>query len=469
MSRKEVKDFIYDPKRQARIREEMTALIAIPSVSEDGEGKYVFGKNCGMALETMLALGEKHGYQTENHDYYCGSIVLKGENPADEIGIIAHLDVVPAVEGWTYPRFALTEENGLYIGRGVRDDKGWAVMAMTAMDYFREKNISLPFSVRLLVGCNEEKGMNDLCYFLKDHVPPRFSMVPDGEFPVCVGEKSIAELELDLGVPGDGIYDFSGGNASNSVPDLAELILDNRYLSACQALTLPEEITLSVKDGRPVFSAKGKSAHAAEPVGSINAIVLLAKFMLSTGLLPKGGMAEKQLSFYVNTMQDVFGTGFGINCEDELSGVLTCICGMTFVRDGVLRMNINIRHPNSVSLETLLEKITEITKNAGFGTVTVDHASKGYAFSPDKHEVKVLTEAFRTVTGTEGKPYVMGGGTYARSFPNAVAFGGSFDESSSPLGPGRGRAHERDECIPVNEFNQALEIYIESILRLAGM
>ena len=155
------------------IRSALETLISVPSVSQDAPAPHIFGDASAEALDRMLEIADKLGFETENHDYYCGSVLMPGEDPSDEIGIIAHLDVVPAVEGWRYPRFALTVENGHYIGRGVRDDKGPAVAALAAMYFFKEKHIRLPFTVRLLLGCDEERGMGDLPHFLASHAAPR--------------------------------------------------------------------------------------------------------------------------------------------------------------------------------------------------------------------------------------------------------------------------------------------------------
>ena len=62
----------------------------------------------------------------------------------------------------------------------------------------------------------------------------------------------------------------------------------------------------------------------------------------------------------------------------------------------------------------------------------------------------------------------MGGGTYARHFPNTVAFGATIDKYRDALGPGRGRAHDRDEYLSVTEFESAVKIFVLSLLKLGG-
>ena len=251
MTNQEILAYVNADTTQAMIRSALETLISVPSVSQDAPAPHIFGDASAEALDRMLEIADKLGFETENHDYYCGSVLMPGEDPSDEIGIIAHLDVVPAVEGWRYPRFALTVENGLYIGRGVRDDKGPAVAALAAMYFFKEKHIRLPFTVRLLLGCDEERGMGDLPHFLASHAAPRFSFSPDSVFPVCVGEKGIAEIEINLGALDAGLLSLKGGIVSNAVADTAEAVLDPSLAEQLRALALPANITLSDRDGKP--------------------------------------------------------------------------------------------------------------------------------------------------------------------------------------------------------------------------
>ena len=80
-----------------------------------------------------------------------------------------------------------------------------------------------------------------------------------------------------------------------------------------------------------------------------------------------------------------------------------------------------------------------------------------------------MTAAFSDMTGLDAKPYTMGGGTYARSFPNTVAFGAAVTEIETALGPGCGGAHERDECVRIEEFNQSAAVFIRALLNLAAL
>jgi acetylornithine deacetylase/succinyl-diaminopimelate desuccinylase-like protein len=76
---------------------------------------------------------EQKGLKTVNGDYYCGY----GETGEGEklIGILAHLDIVPAGSDWNSDPFRMVEKDGYLYGRGVSDDKGAAVASMYALKY----------------------------------------------------------------------------------------------------------------------------------------------------------------------------------------------------------------------------------------------------------------------------------------------------------------------------------------------
>ena len=60
----------------------------------------------------------------------------------------------------------------------------------------------------------------------------------------------------------------------------------------------------------------------------------------------------------------------------------------------------------------------------------------------------------------EAKPITIGGGTYARSMPNAVAFGALFPGAVDTM-------HQKDEYIEIEDLVKMTDIFAEAILRLA--
>ena len=72
-----------------------------------------------------------------------------------------------------------------------------------------------------------------------------------------------------------------------------------------------------------------------------------------------------------------------------------------------------------------------------------------------------LTGVFNEVTGENREPFVMGGGTYARKLPHALAFGlGGMNRPETTLfAPGHGGAHQPDEGLYLPNLKKALLIF----------
>jgi succinyl-diaminopimelate desuccinylase len=71
-------------------------------------------------------------------------------------------------------------------------------------------------------------------------------------------------------------------------------------------------------------------------------------------------------------------------------------------------------------------------------------------------------EVYRKNTGDEAsKPMVIGGGTYARAIPNAVAFGPRFPDSPN-------LAHQTDEYAAVDDLMKITRIYADAMYKLTG-
>lgn len=449
----------YIVSKRAAYERDLGALIEIESVGTDADGRFVFGKGSAAAIDKMLEIGKSYGFKAENHDYYCASLVYG--DCEDEVGMIAHLDVVPAGDGWSYPPYKLTVENGLLIGRGTEDDKGPAVAALYAMRLLKDKGITLPFSVRLLLGGDEERGMNDLPYYLKSHKPPFFSFTPDSEFPVCCGEKGIGKINVRFDKGLGRIASISGGTVTNAVAGKAFAVINDIDDSS---LPCAEGISVSYEDGRAVVTAVGKTAHAATPEEGLNAIALLARYLLDNVQLEEDERAT--LLFLAEHCGDYLGTKLGIAEADELMGYLTCVGGLLKTEDGKAIQNFNVRYPRSGSWDGIIAAVEKAV--APFGGKIISHThSDGYSFSPEKAEIQALTGAYELVVGEKGAPYTMGGGTYARSFPNTVAFGCTIKKHRGLLGEGRGAAHDRDEYLSVAEFESAVKIFALSLLKIA--
>ena len=120
--------------------QDICKLSEIPSVSVKTEDPDMpFGQACLDALHAALDLGKSMGFETFNHENYCGTLLWKGE-VIQRSGFFGHADVVPAGNGWTCCEpFKPVVKDGLLIGRGVSDNKGSFMTALYALKYLKEQ------------------------------------------------------------------------------------------------------------------------------------------------------------------------------------------------------------------------------------------------------------------------------------------------------------------------------------------
>ena len=83
---------------------------------------------------------------------------------------------------------------------------------------------------------------------------------------------------------------------------------------------------------------------------------------------------------------------------------------------------------------------------------------------PDSPEIQTCINTYNEITGEQAELYTMGGGTYARDFPNAVSFGPEHPER--PMPKWVGAVHCVDEGASVEFLLEALKIYIATLVRL---
>lgn len=445
-------------------------IVAIPSISKPEDKESPFGKECRTALELMLQIGEEHGFHTENYDYYVGSIGYSEKNWDNMIGFWNHLDVVPVGEGWEYPPFNPTRKGKYIIGRGSQDNKGPAVGILYAMQCIRDLGLPMKHDLCLFVGCDEERGMDDIGYY-KSHYPlPALSIIADCGFPVCYGEKGILECKIiSMKSLGSAILEFDGGTAGNIIPDRARLVLKQDGIAADKIKQLKDILHISLEDGKIFLTAEGVSGHSAFPEGSKNAINILCEAVCQSGIL--SGSDLDILESICKATSGNYGEEFGIGYEDELSGKLTCAGTVLRTDNGIVSLIFNIRYSITAKADIIIEKLKKYWTEQNFELKLIRNSEPNY-FNPNHPAVEKLTEVFNSITGKSMVPYTMGGGTYARKLPNAFGFGiGNMPErieenETFNLRPGQGAAHGPDEALDCSKLIDAMKIYVMGILSL---
>ena len=458
-----VKEFVA-ANRDALIRD-IGRLVAINSVKTAPEEGAPYGPGVRkVELETMKIAEELGFGEVRDCDGY---IAYAHTGPEDRfLGIIGHTDIVPVTDGWFRDPFEMFEKDGFLVGRGTGDDKGPLLAAMYACKYLMDNKIPLRYGLRVLIGCDEECGMSDVPYYLEHCQAPVFAFTPDAGFPVGHGEKGIYSTDLISAPVADRIVFLSGGTATNVVPDKCTVTLkDVSAETLREAAKESDRYEISEKDGLVTVTARGVAAHAGMPFESVNANGLIADLLLKADVLK--GAEKHAVTFMHKVMENVYGTFEGIDGEDGRFAPTTLICGMVKkLEDGSFLVNVNSRYNTSVTPQQVEDRVAAKAAEWGFRAENTDNSGPFY-LEPDHPAVQLMCDIYNEVTGENEKPFVISGGTYARHMANTVSFGCEMPNEKTP--DWVGSAHMTNEAISIDTLLKALEIYIETLIRLQSV
>lgn len=442
--------------------DDLEALVAVPSVVDESRtaAGAPWGLECRRALDVAMDVARRQGLAVVDCDGHVAYGELAGETP-EQVATIAHVDVVPAGEGWTVEPYTVTRREGVLLGRGVLDDKGAALASIYAAGFLarRVHNGWKPQrTLRCIWGASEEAGMMDVRRYLADHEPPAFLFTPDAEFAVCCGEKGCVNAEVSHAVDSAGaIIELAGGVARNAVPARAEALV--RMDARVDGLPRAEGIDVEpAGDGVARIVAHGVAGHAAEPAGTVNAINVLVAYLAVCGIC---SAAECEfLGFCKRALGAWDGSGLGIDIADELFGGLTCIGGTVRTQAGRFVLTLDARLPGAADVEQVGHRIEDVACECGC-EARITHTREPFAMDPQSPEVMVLRRAYEEFAGRHAVPFAIGGGTYAHHFPHAVGFGPL--DRTEPLPDWVGPEHGPDEGIWEHQLKRALAIYIRSL------
>ncbi len=169
-------------------------MVQIDSVEAEAEPDAPFGRGVKKALDAALQLAEEMGFSAVNVDNYMG-YASYGESE-DYVCAVGHLDVVPVGTGWKQPPFSGYMKDGVIYSRGVLDNKGPIFSCLYALYALKELGIRPDRQIRILFGCDEETGFEDLKYYLSKEKPPVMGFTPDCKYPVVYAERGRALVEI---------------------------------------------------------------------------------------------------------------------------------------------------------------------------------------------------------------------------------------------------------------------------------
>lgn len=438
-----------DDTLDAQVKDLQT-LIRIPSVSR-GEPKdgMPLGEGVHNALSEALALANRLGFSdTRSLDGLCG-LVDYGEG--DELlCIMAHLDVVPAGTGWDGDPFSGDVRNGRVYGRGTLDNKGAAVSALYALAAVKNAGIPLKRRVRILLGCDEEAGWKCIDRYHETEEEPTLAFTPDAEYPLVHSEMGICHVTYAIDTPIHGLT-VDCGTAENVIPGEAEAVLSQAAVP-CAA---PDGVQVQL-DGNTV-RVKGFGGHAANPELAENALQGLLCVLEEQPLEADAFALVSSLHALLD--RDRHGEGFCLDITDE-SGTLTLVPSMLHIDSNGASLTMDCRFPFSVTAERLLDTLDAPFHALGF--VRKKTAVKdGHFIDPNGELAGTLLSIYESHTGKKATPLSIGGGTYARAFKNAVAFGIAREGDENCC-------HMPNESIATEDIRFNTTVMAEAIARLAG-
>ncbi len=410
---------------------DLQALIRIPSVSrgEPREGM-PYGEHVYNALRKAQDIAKRLGFEKVwDVEARCG-VVEYGQG--DEIvAVMAHLDVVPEGTGWQYPPYGAEIHDGAMYGRGTADDKGAAVSALYALYALKESGAKMKRRVRILLGCDEERGSTGMQRYKEVEGEPTMAFTPDATYPVV-----------------------------NSEMNISHMLFEKKYESAVRAKvgTAMNVIPGTAASTVPALVATGKEGHASVPDHADNALMKLVK-ALSEADLPKAD--RETFAGLVSLLHGYnHGEGLGVDFTDA-SGRLTLAPTVFSADETGVTVGFDIRYPASMTFEQLTGPIDERMGALGFAVKTRSN-SLGHYIAPETELVSTLMDVYGELSGDrESKPISIGGGTYAREFRNAVAVGVTRPDRPD-------LCHVANENILLSEMQFNTQFMAECLKRLAA-
>ena len=479
----EIRDYFYAHLDQLK------ELLAINSIY-DGDtvcAEMPYGKGPSAALDYMRQLALSDGFEVLEYANQAIAIRRKGEEHAERIDIASHLDVVEVDGNWSRDPFKPEIIDGRLYGRGTCDMKTAAFETYLVLKKLTEEKVPFNKELRIVYGCDEERTMNDMFYYVSKAGLPAFAFTPDGRFPMAIGEKGALMWRIRGQYEGSIIRKLEGGVQCNVISPKASVELADDF---DVELLKPKLATISKYelDGKRL-TVYGRAAHCSMPPAGHSATVDLLYVLKDFDKL-----ADNLYEIFKSPYGDTFGyqpletlrevmpeklTGsddmdtavnrlFALYLSDEKqAGDIRNAFQKLFTNNlGIIRINedgeiyaeVDGRYPYPLSSAELTEKLQKMCDYA----VTLDYDSPPTSNSLDDPYIRILLDVYREKTGDQTEPFVSGGVSYSKVFGHCVTYGLDASKNTSSM------AHQADEYVEIEDAIKALEIYYEAVKRLVS-
>ncbi|MBQ6898995.1 MAG: Sapep family Mn(2+)-dependent dipeptidase [Clostridia bacterium] len=453
-----------DSQREDFLKD-LKSLVDIKSVREAPAPGKPFGEGPARALGEAIKISASHGFDTVNFDNYAGEITY-GKDPV--LMLLAHLDVVDEGDFWTYEPYNMTIADGKAYGRGTTDDKGAMLCCLYAVKAARELFGEPKRGVRLVMGCGEETGSEDMDFYFSKREKLPFTLSPDADYPLINLEKGRFAPQFTKRAENSGektVFSFSGGTTGNIVPCKARVLLSG--ITAEEARPSIDavskktgvEFSVSEENGLLGISALGVSAHAAHPDAGNNAQTALISLINTLDLTDNEAAASFRALERLFPHKETDGFSAGVRMSDETSGALTLNFGVLHFADGVFTGSLDLRCPLCANEENVKAVIGRAFADNGFSFEGDPEMIPVHYVPEDAPVIKTALKVYEEYTGLKGECLAIGGGTYVHDIPGGVAFGIEFHGTDY-------RIHGADEFAVIDELLLTAKMYTAIIYEL---
>ena len=455
-------------RNDMKFRSDLEKLIAINSVRSPEEPGMPYGRASFEALDTAKKMLNENGVEVENFE----NIVITADfgNSPPLVGVLAHLDIVAAGEGWDYDPFELTIDNGKYYGRGIVDNKGPAVAAMYAMYCVRELCPDLKHGYRLILGSGEETGCLDVKEYLKKNDPPPNVFSPDAEFPIVNIEKGRflpmfkASFKEETAVPR--VLEIHGGETPNVVPNVSEAVIEgisfSDALTFCKKYSTKTGAKLSAREvgDTVIITSEGKAGHASLPETGLNAQTALIEMLAAMPFAESKGFGYIRALSRLLPHGDHLGEAIGLKMNDKISGDLTVNFGVLNYSVTEISGSFDSRTPQCADKADVFGMTKAKFEAEGFdltsGELVVSHVT-----DESTPFVQTLARVYEKYTGQKGQCKAIGGSTYVHGIPGGVVFGCCMNGETNNV-------HGPNEYIAIDQLTMSAKMFAEVIIEMCG-
>ena len=429
--------------------ESLKTIVSYPSVLNEGENGTPFGQSIQNVLEKMLEITRSLGFKTyiDPKGYYGYAEIGQGE---ELLAVLCHLDVVPAgdLSDWETPPFEATIKDGWIHGRGVQDDKGPSLAALYAVKALMDAGVTFNKRIRFIYGTDEETLWRCMARYNELEETATLGFAPDSSFPLTYAEKGLLQIKLH----GSGSQELAieAGEAFNVVPAKASY---TGNLADSLEVELKKQ-AFEYERTADTVTVIGVPKHSKDAAEGVNAIVRLA-----TGLNPL--IQHSAIQFIAEAVrEDATGSRLFGEISDEPSGTLSFnVSGLSLDQDKS-EIRIDMRIPVLADKDKLVQELSQIAEEYQLRYEEFDYLAPLYV-PLDSELVSTLMAVYKEKTNDDRPAVSSGGATFARTMPNCVAFGALF--------PGALQTeHQANERTVIEDLYKAMDIYAETIYRLAG-